>query len=255
MCITRRLTVAALAALLSACGDTTNPLAGRGQQISLSFSGRAPGAATQSVPGDSMVLTDGTNTLVVTDVEIVIRKIELKRAGVSVNCDSTANEDDCEEFTIGALLVDLPLGSGAQSALSVPVDSGTYSKVEFKIHKPGNDSVDVAFRAAHPTWPSNVSIRVTGRYNGTAFTFTTPLDAEQEYTFSPPLVVDASGGATNLTIRLDVSTWFRNGTGGPLVDPATANLGGANESLVKDNIKNSIKAFHDHNRNGNENDG
>jgi len=37
-----------------------------------------------------------------------------------------------------------------------------------------------------------------------------------------------------------------------LIDPATANKGGANENLVKENIKRSMKAFEDKDRDGNE---
>lgn len=246
-----------LAASAVACSDATNAQVGKGQNVSLSFAGRVPGAAgVQSVQaaGDSMVITSGANTLVITSVEVVLRKIELKRQTTTVNCDSTANEDACEEFTLGAMLVQVPLAAGVTTAFTVPIDSGTYTKAEFKIHKPGNDSVDTAFKAANPTWPANVSIRVTGRYNGTAFTYTTPLDVEQETTFNPALVIDVSGSTTNLTLRVDVATWFKT-AGGTLIDPATANTGGANESTVKDNIKNSFKAFRDHDHDGNESNG
>jgi len=71
----------------------------------------------------------------------------------------------------------------------------------------------------------------------------------------PPLVVDASGSSTNLTIRLDVSTWFRVGGTGTVIDPSTANPGGANEGAVKDNIKHSVKAFRDENHDGDEHNG
>jgi hypothetical protein len=133
----------------------------------------------QATQADSFVLLVGTDRLVITSAEVVMRKIELKRAGVSMACDSVPNEHSCEEFTIGAMLVNLPLAAGAEQAISVPVDSGTYTKVEFKIHKPGSDSVDQAFFTLNPTWPANTSIRVTGTFNGTPFTYTSSLDAEQ----------------------------------------------------------------------------
>lgn len=245
---------------VAACSDSTSPLAGKGQSVSLSFSGvRPPGVSgamsVQNVLADTFKLGVGTDTLRITSVEIVLRKIELRRVATAVNCDSTADEDACEEFETGSTLVNLPLVAGTSLGVTVPVDSGTYSKVEFKIHKPGNDSVDLAFFAANPGFPTNTSIRVRGTFNGVAFTYTTSLDAEQEYTFNPPLVVDASGSATNLTIRFDLSTWFRNGAAGPLVNPSTANNGQANQSLVENNIKNSIKAFEDHDHDGNEIDG
>ncbi|MBI1723089.1 MAG: hypothetical protein HYR48_04190 [Gemmatimonadetes bacterium] len=248
-------------AVAAGCGDgTTNPLAGKGQTVGLSFAGVKPAGlggvmAVRNALADTLVVTDGTNTLRITSAEVVVREIELKRVQTTIDCDTVTDEDACEEFTIGAVLVSLPLASGVDTRLEVPVDSGTYSEVEFEIHKPGSDSVDQAFTAQNPTWPTNISIRVQGTFNGTPFTFTSDLNEDQEFTFSPPLVIDASGATTNLTIRLDVSTWFRNGAAGPLVDPATANKGGANENLVKDNIKASIKAFEDEDQDGDERDG
>lgn len=248
--------IAVLAAV--SCTDTTNPLAGTGQSVSLSFAGRVPGTAgvqsADNILADSMVITSGANTLVISSVELVLRKIELKRQATTMSCDSAPHEDDCAEFETGAVLVSVPLAAGALSAVSVPVDSGTYTKLEFKVHKPGSDSVDNAFKAANPGWPANTSIRVTGRYNGVAFTYITSLDVEQESVLSPPLVVDASGSATNLTLRVDVSTWFKT-VGGALIDPASANVGGANEGIVKSNIQNSFHAFEDHNHDGNESNG
>jgi hypothetical protein len=39
-----------------------------------------------------------------------------------------------------------------------------------------------------------------------------------------------------------------------LVDPNTANKGGQNESVVKENIKTSFKAFEDEDRDGDDSD-
>lgn len=168
----------------------------------------------------------------------MLRKIELNRA--------------CEEFELGPRLVSLPLGYGAVSVLDVPIDSGTYDKVEFVIHKPGGDSLDTQFKAAHPGF-ANISIRVHGTFNGVALTYSTPMDQEQEITFVPPLVVDASGSSANLTIRMDVSTWFRVGGTGALIAPASAGVGQPNEGAVRENSKNSIEAYEDPDRDGDEN--
>jgi len=256
----RLATAAALVAGATGCSDTgTNPLAGMGQSVSLSFTGRRPAGlggalAAQGVLSDTVIVASGADTLRITSVEIVLRKIELKRAEVSVSCDSTSDEDACEEFTVGPQLVSVPLGAGVSTSLEVPLDSGTYGAVEFKIHKAGGDSLDLAFKVAHPDFAS-ISIRVRGTFNGAAFTYTSALDQEQEYTFNPPLVIDASGSTTNLTIRVDVATWFRYPTSGTLINPTTANTGGANEGVVKENIKNSVEAFRDHDRDGDERDG
>jgi hypothetical protein len=247
------------AALVVACSSSTG-LSGQGQSVSLSFAGRIPGfTGIQAMPsivdaaGDSMVVTGGGNTVVIKTVDLVLRKVELKRASVAGSCDSMVHVDDCGEFESGSVLVSVPLAAGAVTAVAVPIDSGSYKSIEFKIHKPGNDAVDLAFAAANPTWPANTSIRVTGTFNGTPFTYTTSLDVEQESTFNPPLVVTASGTATNLTLRMDISKWFL--IGGTAVDPASANTGQPNESAVQNAIKNSFKAFRDENHDGDETNG
>lgn len=243
---------------VAACSDTTNPLAGTGQSVSLSFAGRNPGATgvlAVAAAGDSMVIAVGTDTLVLTSVDLVLRKIEMERANFTVNCDSIpASDSRCEEFTTGEILVHVPLAAGATTSFTIPVDSGTFSKAKFDLHKPGTDSIDLAFLAANPSWPVNTSIRVTGRFNGAAFTFTTSLDANTETAFVPPLVINASGTSTNLTLRTDVSVWFKT-VGGALISPATANNGQPNQSTVENNIKNSFKTFRDENKDGNESNG
>lgn len=261
----RELAVAGLVVLaFTACSDGAGP---SGQAVSLSFSSLRPAGVAPSpsfrvagvsaslmAPGDSLVLTDGTNTLIITSAQVLMREIELKRANVS-DCDSTANEDACEEFELGATLVTLPLVAGAATEVAITVDSGSYSEIEFDVHKLGSDSVDDVFAAANPSWPVGQSIRVTGFYNGTPFTFVTDVDSEQEIQFNPALVAGPGGSLGNVTIRFDLDQWFRTSPTGPFVNPATANQGGANKSLVDNNIKNAIEAFEDDDHDGDERDG
>jgi hypothetical protein len=249
---------AALIALVASCDDSTGPGAGA-RTVTLSFAGARPASVSgaQSVRGaqaDSLVVVSGDDTLIITSVELVLREIELERQETTIDCDTVADEDACEEFEIGAMLVSLPLAPGASQELSVVVDSGVYTEVEFDIHKPGDDSTDQAFLAANPTWPDTVSIRVQGTFNGTPFVYVTDLNEEQELALVPPLVVSGNAAPTNLTIRLDVSVWFRQPVSGALIDPATANKGGQNENLVENNIKNSIEAFEDEDRDGDQTD-
>jgi hypothetical protein len=118
--------------------------------------------------------------------------------------------------------------------------------VEFEIHPP-SVSDDAAFLAANPTF-AGVSVHVAGTYNGATFDFVSDLQAEQEIHFATPLVV-AEGAATDLTLSVDLDPWFRS-VGGTLLDPATAAKGQINENLVKDNIRNALDAFEDHDCNG-----
>ena len=127
-------------------------------------------------------------------------------------------------------------------------EPGTYDAIEFEIHKPEDDDAgDAAFIAANPGF-ANVSVRVEGTYNGTPFVFTSDLGEDQEFELSPPLVV-AGSAETELTLFIDLAAWFQTPDGG-LLDPATANDGGANRNVVRDNIRNSIEAFGDDDGNG-----
>jgi hypothetical protein len=189
----------------------------------------------------------GTDTLVLTKVELVLRQLELKRANAT-DCQAGGEDgDSCETFETGPVLVDLPLTPGAQQAFAADIPAGTYAEVEFEVRKPDDgDPSDQVFLQAHPEF-TGVSIRITGAFDGTPFVHTTELDVEQELHLSPNLVV-AEGETTNLTIFVSVANWYV--VGGVLVDPATANQGQPNQSAVNNNIKESFRAFEDADRSG-----
>jgi len=239
--------------LAAACQQTTAPAASG--RMKVAFSARPAPAAAGAAGITSMVamgadtLLSVGDTLVIDTVEVVLRKIELKRVDGSA-CDTLMSdegrEDGCEEVEAGPVLVNLPLGDTAAQMFSVNIPVGSYDAVEFQVHVPSGDSRDQAFVAAHPAFTGS-SIRVVGTFNGKAFVFTSALTAEQELELSPPLTVSDTG-ASALTVRADVSKWFLNGTA--LVDPSTALAGGANEGLVRDNIRASFRGFHDGNDDG-----
>lgn len=242
-----------------ACSDSTNSAAGR---LSFSVSTRqspvtAVAVAGSSVSlspaviqsGDSTLLVVGGDTVILRDVELVLRKVELKQVETSA-CDSVEGNDACEEFESGTQLVTLPLGTAqTETVVSINAPAGQYDELKFEIHKVELPE-DSAFLAANPSW-AGVSIKASGTFShqGTRsdFSFQTDLDASQESAISPPLAVTA-GVAANVTLRLDVSQWFM--VSGGLVDPTSANKGGPNESLVKDNIVNSIHGMKDDNHDG-----
>ncbi len=240
----------ALAATLGACDSSSGP-ANQGSQVQMNLATQAavgvfPAGGPQLV-GDPVEYNDGTNTLVISKVEMVVKEVELKRSEITTSCDSTASDDACEELESGPYLLDLPLSAGATSVVTVDVVPGTYDEFEFKIHKPEDDDSNAAFLAAHPDF-EGISIRVTGTWNGAPFTFTSDLDAEQETDITPPLVVTETGTA-DFTLFVDIGTWFRDG-GNMLIDPSSANKGGPNEGVVKNNIENSFQSFEDEDHDG-----
>jgi hypothetical protein len=194
-----------------------------------------------------VTVTGGGNTLIITRVQMVFKEIELKRSDADACPDDVSGDSDpCEELVLGPVLVDLPLTTGVVTAASISMPTGTYRELELKLHKPGNDARDQAFRSANPTF-ADTTIRVQGTYNGRAFVFTSRVDEEMELDFNPPLTIGESGG--NVTVQIDVASWFRN-LSGAVIDPATANIGGLNEGIVKTNIKASFRSLEDDDRDG-----
>ena len=222
---------------LSGCGNGTGPNSG---QVALSFSSQATAPATFDI-----TVTSGGNTLVITKAQMVLREIELKQSTTAA-CGNDEAVDDCDELELGAMLIDLPVTAGLTSALTASIPEGTYREIEFEIHKPGDDAKDVAFKAANPLF-ANISIRVQGTYNGQPFVFTSAVSQDVELEFNPPVVIAA--GSNNVTIQVDLTRWFKNSSGA-LIDPNTANPGLSNASLVAANIKASLRALDDDDKDG-----
>jgi hypothetical protein len=227
----------------AACVGTNDP--GRNASVQVSFATRAAPstplfrASLAGVLGDTVVV--GADTIVLESVELVLKEIEMKRVETP---DCVSGDDECEKFELGPVLVNLPLTPGAQQAFSLDsAPAASYNEIEFDIHKPDDgDPDDQAFVAANPDF-ADISIRVRGTFNGVSFEFTTDLNVEQELELSPPLVI-GENASTNVTIFVDVSTWFV--VGGVLVDPANPAM--ADE--IEQNIQNSVEAFEDPDRSG-----
>ena len=228
---------------LAACDST-----GTGREnVSISFSTKAPGVALVAPQSTSFAITvsNGGNTLVITKAQLVLRELELKLSA-SDTCSTGAAQDSCEEIQLGPMLIDLPVDNVVLSPISTQVPAGTYHEIEFDIRRPGTDPADVAFIAANPNF-NNVSIRLEGTYNGTPFVFTSQLDQEVQIDFNPAVVI--TDGNNNATIAVDIRSWFTN-PDGSLVSPATANPGQPNASAVTERIKASLRAFEDDDKSG-----
>ena len=141
------------AASMGACSDSGSPSAGG--QMNFNVATRAATAASAlalATAGTPETFTDGSNTLIIDQVQLVLREIELKRVESTTSCGESSS-DHCEKLELGPILLDLPLGGagGAARTFSVAVDTGTFDEVEFEIHHPSDDDgADVAFLQAHP---------------------------------------------------------------------------------------------------------
>jgi hypothetical protein len=233
---------------LGACGST-GPTQLR--DVAVSFTATTPTGAAALLDAAA---APAAQALVLTSVEIVLREIELERSDVT-DCDLLGeNDDGCEEFEAGPVLVSVPVDGSVSQEFSIGIPEGSYNEIEFDIHKVSSgDEADAQFLVQNPTF-EDLSIRVRGTFDGQDFVFETDLNVEQELDLFPPLVIGESTTSTNITIAVGLDGWFVDGSG-VTVNPTTGNKGGANENLIKDNIKNSIEAFEDSNRDGNDDSG
>ncbi len=236
---------------LAGCADSTGT--GGAGPVSLSFSTVPATAATASVSGASFALIGSADAIVITKAQIVMSKSELERIGASCVAATETNEDSCPDLKLGPMLIDLPLDATAKGILAVTLPAGSYQQFESKIdavmsETEGDGAASAAFLAANPQF-RGVSVRVEGTFNGAPFVYTSAPEGELELTFNPPLVVDGSAG--NLTVHVDLSSWFRR-SDGSVIDPRTATAGTATREVVDDNIKRSFDVFEDDDRNGRE---
>jgi hypothetical protein len=243
---TRPVSLALLALVAGACSDTGSPSSLSQVNFNLATHAAAASTGATVVVSTPETFTDGTNTLVLTKVELVMREIELHRVGGTTDC-AAGTSDDCQELEFGPVVVNLPLGTpGAARSFSVQIAPGSYDKIEFKLHAP-TSSGDDDFVQANPDLQGH-SVRVTGTYNGADFVYTGDFDAEMEFDLNPAIVAGETA-ATDLTLMVSLDGWFRDQTGA-LLAPASANPGQPNQALVEQNIKTSLNAFEDDDHDG-----
>ncbi|MBZ0267890.1 hypothetical protein K8I85_07030 [bacterium] len=239
-------------------------------------------------PGGGYTITDGGNTLLLTKAEVVLAGIELKQgcngAGTrgdghsdddshdggshddgsddghsddshsddshsdDSSSDDSSSDDDAAEFEAGPFLLDVPLGRGTETLVSVAVPAGTYGRIEFEIRRLSSHLFDADVLEAHPDLVGS-SIRIEGTFddgNGaTSFVYRTDLGMRRKIDLETPLIVDETSGDTELTVHLGLDMWFVDDAG-TLIDPATANHGGVNERRVEGNIRDAMDAFEVH---------
>ena len=175
---------------------------------------------------------------------------------VAVTCED--DDDACEYFEAGPVLVELPVDGGVITPFSVPIPADTYVELELEIDDADDDSTAAQFFADNPGWPSEASIRIVGTFDANdgagpqAFDIFLAIDVEVERDLVPPLVVSDSTPNVNVTVEIDVASWFL--AGGTLIDPRALTADDNLLEQVEDNIENSFEAFEDDDRDGDDDD-
>ncbi len=269
------LALAAAAVMLAACGEGTGPNASG--QVGVGFrlaTASAVAANVQSASGESggsagtagqvaaaatstgFSIKSGTDEIVITKAQVVVKNVKLKSvAAVCANDDDDDmdgdDEDDCPTIRVGPFLVNVPVNGTDGGRVAVPVPAGTYSAIRFEIHKvSSSDSADRVFRQENPDF-RDISVRLEGTYNTKPFVFTHDVNAKLDVPLTKPVEIGAAGD--NVTVTIDMSTWFVKPTGG-LYSPAEGNGPGLVRAKIQNNIRAAFKAFRDKDRDGKDDD-
>jgi hypothetical protein len=241
-----RLAGTLLAAAALACSDGPAGPEGSGTVV---FQLATSGTGATTAPSLAVSVTRGPDVIIITDVQLVARKIKLGQDDGSCPADiedDSEDGDECPPLRLGPLLLDPPVDEGADPTFTVDLPAGSYDELMLQIHKPTDDNEDAAFIAANPAF-NGVSIRVNGTFNGTPFTFTTDLTQVVKIALDEPVEVVADG-EVGLTLLLDVGSWFLDQSGNALLDPAA--LSQQDRSIVEQNIRQSFHAFEDDDADG-----
>jgi hypothetical protein len=229
-----------------ACSDGPAGPEGSGTVV---FQLATMGTGATTAPSLAVSVTRGPDEIIITDVQLVARKIKLGRdeGGCPADIeDDSEDGDECPPLRLGPLLLDPPVDEGADPTFTVDLPAGIYDELMLQIHKPTNNNEDAAFIAANPDF-NGVSIRVNGTFNGTPFSFTTDLTQVVKIALDEPVEVVADG-EVGLTLLLDVAGWFLDQGGAALLDPAA--LSQQDRSRVEQNIRQSFHAFEDDDADG-----
>ena len=241
-------------ASLMGCSGSTGP-AGTGR-LTLQLSGRSPVAAAPT-------FANGADVLTISSVEVVARKIRLERAegtcpaanpaasasqngsGSGEGEEEGEQDNECADVRLDPMLLSPPVDANAQTVFSVDLPEGTYTELKIQVHKPSDATADATFLADHPEF-KDISVKVTGTFNGTDFTFTSALTAEVELEMETPIEVTADAPAA-MTLAIDLASWFAGSSGEILspIDPSQQV-----RSRIEQNIRTSFHAFEDHDRDG-----
>ena len=250
------------AATILGCGAGSS-----GSAVSVSSAVKAGTSKLSSVPTAS-----GTAKL--DNLYLVVKEIELEKAptGTTGSTGSTgatgptgSSDDDVEELEVGPYVLELTINDTNLSPVqpfipSTVVPPGSYKGIEFEIHRvrsteklniqttKGGVSLDGRSIVLEGTCTAPATGTPPTSPPPTPFAISSTMEVEVEYESPFEVVQDAQ---SNVTLAFDASTWLA-GPNGTTLDPC-ANDPEVNARIMA-NVKASLKAFEDDDRDGEDDD-
>jgi hypothetical protein len=244
------LTVAASAFGVGACSDVL----GSDDEVStLSF--RASSASASALVSDlaaaAIPVTGGGHTVDVQQVDAVFDRIKLESVRGSdrddhdsdsdVNYqdgqdsdsenDVDSDSDNDRDFRAGATTVTLPLDGTAITPISAEIPPGRYDELQ----------LDARY------------LRIRGTYDALPFDVTVPVNLKIESELEPPFEPTSAGPSPNITVNVDVASWFRNADGS-VIDPRQLSTDATLRAQFRNRVRASFRSFRDTNKDGRDSD-
>lgn len=158
------------------------------------------------------------------------------------------SDEDSLDFRSETMVAELNLDASPLELAVSNIPFGTYHKVSFRIHKPDSAETppDSDFKIGE-SGDERFSVIVDGMYDANPFTYRSSKSMQQKVDFEEDLVVDETTGDINVTLLVDVSTWFKDRDGNDL-DPTDDRS--SNTSEIDKSIRESFRIFKDNNKDG-----
>lgn len=184
----------------------------------------------------NLKVNDATNTgsLIVTEAKALVTDLQYER-----------ERDGRDQLHhTGPYALNFFLNGSLKELMNGYVVRDIYTKVKFKLHKPGETETipDAEFRDGTAE-SQRYSFIIKGTYNGTAFVYKSRQEMNIVVALNKSTNINLK--TMNLTTVFNKNMWFKNGTA--VLNPNDAN----NAALIDASILNSfIDAFQDNNKDG-----
>lgn len=221
--------VVIIALLINGCSNSTEPTTSGSLSLSTKYSMTALAKISNLLAADSIKITKAT---------YILREIKFK----------TQKDSSDGLFKSTPLVLEFNLAGNVQNVGLLDVPFGTYTRLEFDIHKAeASDTTAMSADQKIKIRPFFVggkySVIIEGKiYEGTSqrtFVYKSTINAKQKIDLAQPLVISDIDPTANATMLISSNGWFRENNN--LLDPTDTK----SESKIDDNIRRSIKIIKD----------